>query len=149
MTINELIKKPVEIVVENNITEDIVSSDSVASKLLEKAKDVKDALDFLVVYTDKDKKIKAVITSREISKLIDILSEKKKKLDDIKIQELDLERLFPARFVVNKEKATVGNVLDILRTDLTDTVVVQDNSEVYVGKVKRNQLRKRMQILLE
>ncbi|MBI4086441.1 hypothetical protein HY416_00450 [Candidatus Kaiserbacteria bacterium] len=150
MTINELLKKPIEIMLENNVSDDIVQPSDVVSKLLERVARFSDqsALDFLIVYADKvdgNYSAKAVITHKELSALLDLVQAPNNA--EKTVQELDLEAKFPLRYWLHKNDP-IEKAYNLFKADLTDTIIILDEKEIYVGKVKRNPFVERLKILL-
>jgi len=148
MNLKELLKKPVEIITENNILDDIVLPDQPISKLVEmiKVKSSKSE-EFLIVCTNEEYVVNAVITSKEVINLLNRIVD----VSDLKssrIRALTLENTFPPKFIVHKGTATVEQVLSIMNSGITDVVIVIDEQQKYAGKIRRSRLKERLQMLL-
>lgn len=142
MTLNGLLKKPVEIIVENDISKDVIKPADKILTLLQKitaalASD-KPELDFLFIYTadvDDNYPVNGVITYGEVDKLLDTIQaavDAKKET----IGELELESKFPLKYFVKKSDP-IERVYGMFQTGLTDTVIVLDDNQNYCGKIRR------------
>lgn len=154
MILSELLKKPVEIFTENNISEDILLPNQMVSDLVKKILDLeKDKHpDFLTVCADQVEKAfipNAVITNRELKELTDYLIEFGKTNDytNTPMRNLRLENKFPPKFKLNKED-TAEQAYNIFKSDMTDIVIVLDKGK-YIGKLRRNQFVQRIKTLLD
>ncbi len=153
MILQELLKKPVEVVLENNIHEDILFEDQTVNELIERISNLvsssTDSLDFLVVITDRDLLLKTAITNRELDSLLVLLGEESaENLASKSIQSLGLGEKIPLGNPISLETATIENVYNLFQSDLADILIVQNKDSKYVGKIKRNNFTKRLKLLL-
>lgn len=147
MKLNELLKKPVKIIIENNISEDMIFDDETVSKFIDKIiKKLDDTNNenFLFVYVDKEQKLQAVITSSNLEKLANTIRNKEAKT----VSDLKLHEEFPIQFKVSSSDL-IQNVLDIFKREPTDVVIVTSEENQYLGKVKRSKLNEWFKIMLD
>ncbi len=138
MKIEELIKKPISIVVENNISDDMIFPSETISSLIKKITSKLNAEYFLFVYVDsnEDRKIKAVINLSDVQKLVEIISENSGMR---RISDLKLEDSFSSVFTINISQ-TIQDLLNVFKQEKTDIIVVKSPENRYMGKVRRNKL---------
>lgn len=158
-TIHEILKKPIKLVLENNIHEDVVFPDTTIAELVNKihAKvtdpDLEVYLSALFVYTDKsaDNKYvpKAMITSREAIKFAELVTEH---LDSGKhasepISVLNLETHFPIKFQLS-DSDEIEEATRIFKSGLTDVIIIVNSTSEYIGKLKRENFTEKLKMLL-
>ena len=149
MILRDLLQKPLSFILENHIDDNVIFSDASVSTLLDKMSsqlsNEKAFPDFLIVITDHDYIIKAVITNREVADLIQIV----RPLTDynVKVETLDLDKKFPPKYALN-DTEKIEAVFNILRTNVTDMVIAKNAAGKYVGKIGRVFILKKMEALL-
>ncbi len=149
MTLNEILKKPIEIVVENNISEDVVKpsltiTDFVVklSKTLEKP-----STDFLIIYTDEvdeNYPVRAAITGKEIPDIIDLISSVS--MSSL-VRDLCLESKFPLKYSLSIEDP-IEKAFSLFQSGVTDTIVILKKDGTYAGKVRKQSFVDRLKIFL-
>ena len=155
MTLQELLKRPVRLVITNDVHKDVVDVASPIYTLINKAVELiqgANSLNFLIVVTSGPTlKTEAVITNRESSQLVDFLISEVAKPDSTTatpVSGLNLGTVLPPKFVVNRDTDTIQKAYDLLQSNVTDIVVAVDNEGNYVGKIKRNEFYETMKSLL-
>jgi hypothetical protein len=147
MTIGELLKKPTKIILENNISNDVIKPNDSITRVIDMILKISEpGPEFLVVYTDEvdsDYPVKAVVTNREISSFVEeILSNKV----STTIKDLKLESKFPLKYFVYEDDL-IEKVFKLFQADLTDVVVVLNKDDKYIGKVRRSSFIEKTKIL--
>ena len=146
MKIEELIKKPIEIVVENNISEDMIFPHTTkfefVNRILEKFSGNMENFLFVYVNDPKEKRVRALITLENLSKLTEIIGSEFKKIEDLK-----LEDSFPPRFEVAVSEP-ISNIISIFNKEKTDIVIVESVEGKYLGKVRKNKLKEWFNIMV-
>ncbi|MFA7315520.1 MAG: hypothetical protein WC059_01805 [Candidatus Paceibacterota bacterium] len=149
MKLTELSKKPVKIVIENNISLDMIFPNdkraSLIEKIINKLGDDAGSENFLLVYVNEEHEIQAVMTSNDVTKLIEVLSSNPA---ITKVSELNLEKEFPVKFKINSSDL-IENLLDMFTREQTDIIIVVDEENKYLGKVKRSGLYEWFKIMLK
>jgi Mg/Co/Ni transporter MgtE len=147
MKLKELLEKPSKIVVENNISEDMVFSsettESFIDRIVERLNDTVSE-NFLYVYVTDEKELRAVITSSDIRKLVEIL----RKPESKNVHDLNLDQEFPVKYVV-KSTDPIQVIIDLFKKEPTDIVVITNEENQYLGKVKRSKLNEWFKIMLD
>jgi len=140
MKINELIKKPIQVIVENNISEDMIFPDTLKREVIDKITlKLQNIQNFLLVYVNnkEGKLIKAVITSSELSALITLINQN---MGSETIEDLQLETSFPMKYDVEVSEP-IDTALTMFANQKTDVVVVRSSDNEYLGKVTRTKLK--------
>jgi hypothetical protein len=142
----ELIKKPIEVVIENNIVEDMIIESGTISALREivmkklSSHETEFAEDFLIILVNNliERKIKAVITWNNLNSLVDVIIGAESQ--ELSISTLDLGNKFPPEFVLEKSEP-IEKVVSIFNDEKTKVVVVKSEDGAYLGKVKSSKLK--------
>ena len=145
MKIDELTKKPIAVIVENNISDDMVFPDTTIAELITMVRAKLHDEVFLLVYVDskENKQIISVITSSDLEKLIGLIVDS----GEVKItSELNFGAEFPLKFSVEISEP-IQIVLDMFEKENTDVIVVKSNEGKYQGKIKRNKLKEWFNIM--
>ena len=148
MKIDELIKKPIEVIVENNISEDMIfpgtSKTEFLDRILNKLSNDLESFLFVYVNDNKERRVRAVITAENLTRLIDILgANSNSKI----VEELNLEVDFAPRFEVEVSEP-ISTILNIFNTETTDLVIVKSRDGQYLGKVRKTKLREWFTIMV-
>lgn len=142
--LEELVKKPIEIIIENNINEDMVIESDPVSVLKDKMlnrlggqNNITEDFLFIIVNNLIDKEIKGVISWIDIDKIVDRVLVSK---EEATLAELNIAMEFPARFIVKKTDQ-IQKALNIFNRESTNVVIVESETGSYLGKVKRSKLQ--------
>lgn len=151
MNINDFLKKSIRLLVENNISKDIIRSSSNASRirsmLLEKLEcDEEIFSEIFLVYVDDSNQLKAVIDRANLKKFIDKIINLDKEKGQAK--DLNLEIDYPPKYILEKNTATIEDALKIFKSGLTDIIIVVEDGQ-YCGKIRKSELRKIFNIYFE
>lgn len=151
MTLEELLKKPVEIVIENNISEDVVKPADTIHQLSDKVVRLlssDDTSGFLLVYTDNVENnypVKAIITYRDLEKFLPLITNASNVTSSL--DTLNLERDFPVKYTLKKTDI-IEKAFELFKSDLTDIIIVLDEHEKYIGKIKLKPFISRIRLLI-
>lgn len=147
MKIDELIKKPIEVVIENNISDDMIFPESTVTEIIKITRSkLKDNV-FLLIYVDskEEKQVKSIITASNLIDFVNLIV-----APDTKdtAGELELEKHFPFNnnFIV-KNDDKIQSVLNIFDREKTDVVVVISEKNSYLGKITRSKLKEWFDIM--
>ncbi len=140
---NNFIKNSISFILENNISQDMLSYDAKISELvnrLVKLKDYKGNFnEVLTVFVENENKIKAVLTAQDMNQILDLLQKVENFNESIKT--LNLETKFPLKYNVSRT-AVIEDVVRVLASGLTDVVLVTGEENQYLGKITRSGLVK-------
>lgn len=149
MTLQDLLKQPLSLLLENHIEENMVPSSGTISELVDRIStqlsNGKDFSEFLIVITEPGNIVNAVITNREIPRLLEII----KGTSDFTqlISTLNLSTIFQPRYIL-RDTDVAEAALNMMKSNLTDMVVVLTQANQYIGKIGRSSLAKRLATLL-
>lgn len=119
---------------------EIIKGGDPISKILDSIIKIPNVVDILFVYLDSEDKVEAIVTSKEISKLIKAIQiagsiDTTKKWEDIKAETIDWS--FTSALPLLKT-STVKEVLTLFAVDRSlDTAVIVDDDKKLIGKVTR------------
>jgi len=163
MDFEVLKKKPIRLIMENNILDDVVHLSDPLGDLFSKIDDkIKNSFrDFIIVILNSDNEVYFIITYKEFSKFLSIFSKflgfskKGNKIDSKKLGAkvediMDLEQ-FSIKKGINaiEADAIVQRALDIMDENKLEVLVVVNKEDKYLGKIKRSSLRKRVDEVID
>jgi CBS-domain-containing membrane protein len=153
MTLQELLRKPVRLVVTNDVQQDAVQLNATVVSLIHRTTSLiaTDSLNFLIAIVNENFKLRAVVTNREANQLLDILIAEVSKADfkaDRLISDLNLEVMMPPKFSVNRDTDSIQKAYEMLQSGATDIIVAIDSLGNYVGKIRRNDFSETLKSLL-
>jgi predicted transcriptional regulator len=147
MKIEELVKKQIEVVIENNISDDLIypstSVNEVLKRIIGKLTPESKAEDFLFVYAELDKTIKGVATFKEIDQFINLFTDA---TTGQLMSELKIENKFSVKFSVTPNDS-IEDALDIFNKQNVDIIIVRSQDNKYLGKIKRTKLKEWFNIM--
>ena len=155
MKLNELLSKPAELVTENDILGDVIFNDVPINDIFEKIDRTKNVEDLLIVVTNHNYEALAVLTSIEARTFIrhinETIAKKKGRILELTVKDLALNKLLPLKIGKNavKKDTKIGEVVEMFTKQKRDTLVVVGEKDKYIGKIRRGNLPKRLEILLD
>ena len=158
MDFEKLKKKPVKLIMENNILDDVIYLNDNLEKLfrLTETKLDHSFRDFLIVILNESNFVQHIITYREFEDYMNIFRafvnkiEDKDKPIDANVSELNLNK-FKIKINNNavNSNTEVEDALNIVKENKLEVLVVVDSEKKYLGKIKRSSLKKRVNELLD
>lgn len=162
MDFEALKRKPSKLIMENNILDDVVYLNAPLKVLFNKIdeKFEKSFRDFLIVIINSKNEVNYIITYKEFPSFITLFSnflgylKKDDKIDSKKlknkVEDLDLKP-FSLNKGINAITADieVQKALDIMNENNLEVLVVVNNENKYVGKIKRSSLKKRVDEVID
>ncbi|MDO8641984.1 MAG: CBS domain-containing protein [Candidatus Woesearchaeota archaeon] len=145
---------PTKMIMENDILGDILYTNdrltTILEKLEKKLNHLKDARDFFFVLLDSQtKSVKGIITLLELKELLKFVNEELKKtnknLPDIEIH----TPTYCKKPVLIKSDNTITEVLSIFDSNQENILIVVNDKNVYIGKIRRTTLKDKLDELIK